>query len=185
MSTKKLIHFDLRTIEEHTGCTPWMLSTPYLVKLLSSVLWTESFRNSRKCSKPWSTSKTFISAKILLGTNTYYISSWNWTNTVSATQGCDSKWIQGLIMHCENQWIPNWTREVTHTHTQTHTYTHTKCRYTVHNRVSKFLTNTYWITRLNTREVTEPKDTLVHSINSHNPNERLSFKDSYAYLNSG
>jgi hypothetical protein len=27
MSTKKLIEFDPRSIEEHTGCTPWMLST--------------------------------------------------------------------------------------------------------------------------------------------------------------
>jgi hypothetical protein len=48
-----------------------------------------------------------------------------------------------------------------------------------------FLTSIYWITTLNRPEVTEPQDTLVHSINSHNLNGRISFKDSYVYLKSG
>jgi hypothetical protein len=93
----------------------------------------------------------------------------------------------GLNIHSKNQWIPNWKRKIihTHTHTQTHTYPHTKCWYTVHYLVSKFLNSIYWITRLNRPEVTEPQDSLVHSINSQNLNERFSFNDSYAYLNSG
>jgi hypothetical protein len=60
-------------------------------------------------------------------------------NTHSVTQGCDSKWLQGLNIHCKYQWIPNWTRKMTHMHTNTHTYAHPKCRYTIHYLVSKFL----------------------------------------------
>jgi hypothetical protein len=44
-------------MEEHTGFTPWMLTTPYSLKLLSSLLWEEASRNTRNCSKPWSTQK--------------------------------------------------------------------------------------------------------------------------------
>jgi hypothetical protein len=111
-----------------------------------------------------------------------HIFSWNWTHTVSATQGCASKWLQVWTIHFKNQRIPNWTCKSTHTHK--HTYTHTKCWYTVRYLVRN-LTSIYWIAMLNISEVTERPDTLVNSINSHSLNERFSFKDSYSYLNSG
>jgi hypothetical protein len=68
-------------------------------------------------------------------------------------------------------------------HTDTHT--HTNCWYTVHYLWANILTSIYWITMLNRPEVTEPQESLMYTITSQNPNERFSFKDSYAYLNSG
>jgi hypothetical protein len=121
--------------------------------------------------------RTFISGKILWCTKEYTFSLWNWTLTVIETQGCASKWTQGLYIHSKNQWIRNWTRKITDTHK--------KCWCTVCCLVSKFLNSIYWFSRLNRWEVIEPQDTLVPYINSHNPYERFTFKDSYAYLNSG
>jgi hypothetical protein len=72
--------------------------------------------------------RTHISEKILYGTKGYSFSSWSWTHTVSVTQGCASKWFQGFNIHSKHQWIPNWTRKITHTNTYTcrrmhiHTY---------------------------------------------------------------
>jgi hypothetical protein len=110
-----------------------MLSTPYSVKLLSSLLRTEAFRNSRNCGKPWST-------KVHSFPPRFSGVSWKIAHTVSETQGCASKWIQGLNIHSKNQWIPNWTRKSTHTHTHTQTHKDTqKCYYTVGYLVSKFL----------------------------------------------
>jgi hypothetical protein len=119
-----------------------------------------------------------------LGYKRDHIWSWNWIHTVSVTQGSTSKWCEGLNIHCKNQGIPNWIRKSTQTHTNTHTQAQSAdIRFLT--LWANFLTSIHWITTLNRPEVTEPQDTLVHSINSHNPNERFSFKDSYAYLNSG
>jgi hypothetical protein len=57
MLIKKLIHFDPRTIEEHTVYTTWILSSPYSVKFSSSLWLTEVFRNTRSCGEPWSSWK--------------------------------------------------------------------------------------------------------------------------------
>jgi hypothetical protein len=53
--TKKLMHFD-EDNRSTPGYTPWLLNTPYSVKLLSSLLWT-AFRNTRNCGKPWNNGK--------------------------------------------------------------------------------------------------------------------------------
>jgi hypothetical protein len=124
ISTKKLINFDLKTIEWHTGYTPWMLCTPFSVKLLSSLLWTEAFRSTRNCGKPWSTQRGHSFGKDSLGYKGVHFFSQNWAQTVSATQGFTSTWLQGLNTHSKNQWITNWTRKITYTHTHTHIQTH-------------------------------------------------------------
>jgi hypothetical protein len=184
MSTKKLIHFDPKTIEEHRVCTPWMLNTPYSVKLLSTLLWTEAFRNTRNCSKPWSTRKGHsLLQRFSGGTKEYTFSSWNWTHTFSVTQGCASKWIQDLNIHSKKQWIPNWTRKLRHTHT-THTHTNTKCWYDVRYWHCKFLN----FHRLNYKfEQTRSHWTPRHprALNQFPQSEWEVFKDSYAHLNSG
>jgi hypothetical protein len=185
MSTKKLIHFDPRTIEEHTGCTPWKLNTPYSVKLLSSLLWTEAFRNTRNWRKPWSTRKghSFRQRFSEVQKCTSFPHGTEHTQSVrlKAVPQSDFKSWTYILKISEFQI----EQEQSHTHTHTNTYTHTKCWYTVSYLVSKCLNSIYWITRLKRREVTEPQDSLVLSINFHNLNERFSFKNSYAYLNSG
>jgi hypothetical protein len=123
MWTKKSIHFDSE-VHKHTQ---WMLSIPYSEKLLPSLQWMETFRNTRNCGTPWSTQggHSFISAKILWGTKHYTFPSWNWTHTVRPTQGCSSKWLWGLNQISTSQWMANWTRNITHTPIHTNTHTHT------------------------------------------------------------
>jgi hypothetical protein len=89
--------------------------------LLSEIV-TNSPVNS-SCQDPqklWNTMKhsgrTFISAKILCGGKQYICPSWNWTHTVRPTQGCSSKWLRGCNIISTNQWMANWTRNITHTH---------------------------------------------------------------------
>jgi hypothetical protein len=72
-----------------------------------------------------------------LGHKTVHIFSWNWTHKITVTLVCASRRLQGLNIHSKNQWIPNWTRKITHTHTHTHTYT--KCWYNIRYLLSKFL----------------------------------------------
>jgi hypothetical protein len=147
-----------------------MLTIPYSVKLLSSLLCTESFRNTRNCSKPWSTQKGHsFPQRFSGGTKEYTFSH--------GTEHTQSVW----LMAVPQSDFKAWAYSLTHRHT----YAHTKCWYTFCYLVSKFLNFIYWITRLNRQEVTEPQVTLVHSINSHNLHERFSFKNSYAYLDSG
>jgi hypothetical protein len=135
MSTKKLIHFDLRTIEEHTDCTPWMLSTPYSVKLLSSPLWTEAFRNTRNCSKPWSTRKghSFPQRFSGLQKSTPFPHGTEHTQAVriKAVPQNEFKACAYILKISEFQIV----QEKSHTHT--HTYT--KFWYAVDYLVNKFL----------------------------------------------
>jgi hypothetical protein len=129
--------------------------------------------------------RTFISAKFSGEQNSTPFPHGT-EHTVSAIQGCNSKWLQGLNIHSENQWIPNWTRKITHTHTHTHKHTHTQnadILFVIYR--ANFLISIYWITTLSRPEVTKTQDTLVHSINSHNLNYWFFVKDSYAYLNIG
>jgi hypothetical protein len=148
-------------------------------------------RSFKLHQKLWRTLKhserTLISVKILWGTKEYSFSSWNWTHTLSVTQGCASKWIQGLNIHCKNQWIPNWTRKITHTHTHTHTqtYANPKCWFTVHYLVSKFLN--FHLLNYNV-EHTRSHWTPLHPGALHQfplSEWEVSLKDSYAYLKSG
>jgi hypothetical protein len=126
-----------------------MLTIPYSVKLLSSLLCTESFRNTRNCSKPWSTQKG-------------HSFSWRSSGVQKSTtfpQGTEH--LQSALHKAVSQSeFKAWThilkiselkieQEKSQTHTHTHTYTHAKCWYTVHYLVSKFLNSIYWITRLN------------------------------------
>jgi hypothetical protein len=132
--------------------------------------------------------RTFISKKILWDTKEFNFSSWIWTHTVSATQGCAAKWIQGYnICSKFSEFQIEKEKSHTHTHTQTHTlgHTQTKCWYTLPQPVIKFLHSIYWITTFKRWDDTEQQDSRVHSITSHNANERFSFKDSYAYPKSG
>jgi hypothetical protein len=55
MSSKKLIHFVPRSTQACPGCTQWLLSISYSLKLLSSVQWMSAFRKTRNCGIPWST----------------------------------------------------------------------------------------------------------------------------------
>jgi hypothetical protein len=120
-------------MEEHTGCTPWMLSTPYSVKLLSSLLWTESFRNTRNCSKPWSTRKGHSFPQRFSGVQRSIIFPHGTQHTQSVRlkavrQSEFKSWTCILKFH-EFQI----EQEKSHTHTHTHnTHIHKqKCWYTV------------------------------------------------------
>jgi hypothetical protein len=94
---------------------------------------------------------------------------------------CDSRMFLNvtsrLEMHSKNQWITNLTRKITHTHT--------KCWYAVRYLESKFFVFNLLNYKIQQTSSHWTQDSLVHSINSHNMNERFSFKESYAYLNSG
>jgi hypothetical protein len=133
MSCKKLMQFDLRTIEEHTGCIPWILRTPYSVKLFSSLLLTEAFRNPRICGKPWSTQKRYSFLQRFSGVQ----ESTHFSHTQSVQLKAMPQWLQGLNIHFKSQWIPNCTRKITHRHTDTQT--HINCWYTVCYLVSEYL----------------------------------------------
>jgi hypothetical protein len=158
----------------HTGCTPWMLSTPYSVKLLSSILWTEAFRKKRNCSQPWSTEKGHSFLQRFSGVQ----KSAPFSHGTEHTQSGIIKTMPQSEFRLKHTFYKSVNSKLNKKN-HTHTHTHTTCWYTVHYLVSKFLNSIYWITRLNRQEVTEPQDTLVHSINFHNPIERFSFKDSY------
>jgi hypothetical protein len=69
--------------------------------------------------------------------------------------------------------------------THTHAYTHTKCWYTIRYLVRKFLS--FHLLNYNVEQTRShwTPDNLMHYINSHNPNETFSFKDTYVYINSG
>jgi hypothetical protein len=129
---------DLKTKEESTGYTPWMLSTPYSVKLLSSFLWTEAFRNTRNGENHEALGKDIHFHKILWGTKEYTFSHWTeHTQSVrlKAVLQCEFKAWKYIRKISEFQM----EQEKSHTLTHTHTYTHTKCWYTVRYLVSKFL----------------------------------------------
>jgi hypothetical protein len=86
MSTKKLIHFDLRSTPAHTGYTQWLLSIPYSVKLLPSLKWTASFRNTRnhriqRSNSNWTTANIESS-----GQEQAHLSSGSLTHVHSHTQ---------------------------------------------------------------------------------------------------
>jgi hypothetical protein len=68
--------------------------------------------------------RTFISKKILWDTKEFNFSSWIWTHTVSVTQGCAAKWIQGYNI-CSKFSEFQVEKEKSHTHTHTHTGTYT------------------------------------------------------------
>jgi hypothetical protein len=142
MLTKKLIYFDLSTIEEHTGCTPWMPSTHYSVKLLSSLLWTEVFMNTRNCSKLWSTRKghTFPKRFSMVQRGTAFPHGAEHTQSVwlKAVPQSDFKGSTYILNTSEFQIEQEKSHTQTHTHADACTYTHTKCRHAVHYLVSKF-----------------------------------------------
>jgi hypothetical protein len=170
------MHFDPRTIEEHTGCTPWMLSTPYSVKLLSSLLWTEAFRNTRNCSKPWSTGKVHSFPQRFSGVQ----KSRRFLHGTKPTQSLRLKSVPQsefkawtYILKISEFQIE---QEKSHTHTDTHIQTH-KVLICCSLSSEQFLNSMYWITTLNRQEVTEPQDSLVHSMISHSLNVRFSFMD--------
>jgi hypothetical protein len=152
-----------------------MLSSLYSVKLLSPLLWTEAFRNTGNCGKPWSTLKghSFLQRFSGVQKSTNFLMELNTQSLrLKAVPQSDFKtWI--LILK-----ISEFQIEQEKAQTNTHTHTQTKCWYTVCYLVRKFLNFLYWITMLNRAEVTEHQDTVVHSINSYNPNERFSFKNS-------
>jgi hypothetical protein len=118
MSTKKLIHFDWE-VHQHTQ------------NILNECLVFPIQRNCYHLSSERQLSgrpetvkyhenlgRTFITAR-LCGRKQYTFSSWNWTHTVRATQGCSTKLLQGFNLISTNQWMANRTRNITHTqHTQ-------------------------------------------------------------------
>jgi hypothetical protein len=163
MSTKKLTHFDPRSIEEYTGCIPQMLSIPYSVKLLSSLLWTGAFRNTRNWSKPWSTRKGHSFLLRFSGVQKSIPFPYGTEHTqfvrLKAVPQSELKACTYILKISEFQIE------------QEKSHTHTKCWYTVRYLVSKFPNSIYWISRFSIQEVIEPQDTLVPSINSHNPYE--------------
>jgi hypothetical protein len=94
-----------------------------------------------------------------LGTKEYNFSSWNWTHTVSATQGCSSKWIEAWTYILKlREFQIEWAKS--HTHTLTHTHTHTNVLIYWYFSAEQFLNSIYWIERLNRQEVTVPQDIL-------------------------
>jgi hypothetical protein len=154
------------------------------VKLLSSVLWTEAFRNTRNRSKPWSTQKghSFLQRFSGVQKSTTFPHETEHTQSVRLKAMPQSEFKSWTYILKFNEFQ---IEKEKYTHTRKHKLTHNKVLIYCSLSISKFLNSLYWIKSLNRQEVTESQDTLVYSINSHILNVRFSFKDSYAYLNSG
>jgi hypothetical protein len=115
-------------MEEHTGFTPWMLTTPYSLKLLSSLLWEEASRNTRNCSKPWSTQKGLSFPKRFSGiqkSSTFPHGSEHtqsvWLKAVLQSEFKGITYVLNLV----NSKLKKKNLTNTHTHTNTHTGTYT------------------------------------------------------------
>jgi hypothetical protein len=118
MSCKKLMQFDLRTIEEHTGCIPWILRTPYSVKLFSSLLLTEAFRKPEFVENHEAPRKDIHFCKDSLGYKRVHISH---THSQCNSRLClsDFKAWTYILKVSEFQIA----HEKSHTDTQTHKHT--------------------------------------------------------------
>jgi hypothetical protein len=123
-SAKKFMHFHLRTIEEHTGCTPWVHITPYSVKLFSSLLWTEAFRNTRNGSKPGSIRKGHSFPQRFSGVqnSTPFPHGTEHTLSVRLKAVPQSDFDSWTCILKISKFQIEQEKSQTHTHTQTHTH---------------------------------------------------------------
>jgi hypothetical protein len=170
-------------MEEHTGFTPWMLTTPYSLKLLSSLLWEEASRNTRNCSKPWSTQKGLSFPKRFSGiqkSSTFPHGSEHtqsvWLKAVLQSEFKGITYVLNLV----NSKLKK--KNLTNTHT--HTLGHTQTKVLIYSSSTSDQISSLHLLNYNVQKVRQ-QDSRVHSITSHNANERFSFKDSYAYPKSG
>jgi hypothetical protein len=130
LSTKKLLHFDLRNTQAHTGYSQGKVVFP-------------SQWNCYHLSRKWQVSGTLETMEshetlgeiILWGTTHYNFHSWNWRQKVRATPGCSTSDFVNEPNFYKSV-MANSERNFTHTHKPQHTnWWYSNC-----NLVNEFLT---------------------------------------------